>query len=53
MSTELAGARWWRFDFHTHTPASEDYGKGVGQQDLRKQSSKYFQPILTLAPLWH
>ncbi|MBM3335246.1 ABC transporter, partial [Candidatus Sumerlaeota bacterium] len=22
------GARWWKFDFHTHTPASEDYGKG-------------------------
>ena len=22
------GARWWKFDFHTHTPASDDYGKG-------------------------
>ena len=22
MIPELAGARWWRFDFHTHTPAS-------------------------------
>lgn len=22
------GARWWKFDFHTHTPASMDYGKG-------------------------
>ncbi len=21
------GARWWKFDFHTHTPASVDYGK--------------------------
>ncbi|MFV7706980.1 TrlF family AAA-like ATPase [Shewanella algae] len=21
------GARWWKFDFHTHTPASFDYGK--------------------------
>ena len=20
------GARWWKFDFHTHTPASADYG---------------------------
>ncbi len=19
------GSRWWRFDFHTHTPASSDY----------------------------
>lgn len=22
------GSRWWRFDFHTHTPASLDYGRG-------------------------
>lgn len=22
------GAKWWKFDFHTHTPASFDYGKG-------------------------
>ncbi|MCB1035240.1 MAG: ABC transporter, partial [Acidobacteria bacterium] len=25
------GARWWKVDFHTHTPASLDYGKGPGQ----------------------
>ncbi|MDD9998654.1 MAG: AAA family ATPase [Rhodospirillaceae bacterium] len=25
------GARWWKFDFHTHTPASHDYGKGTRQ----------------------
>lgn len=25
------GARWWKFDFHTHTPASQDYGKGPDQ----------------------
>ncbi|VXD08837.1 conserved hypothetical protein [Enterobacterales bacterium 8AC] len=24
---EYIGSRWWRFDFHTHTPASLDYGK--------------------------
>lgn len=22
------GAKWWKFDFHNHTPASDDYGKG-------------------------
>ncbi len=22
-------AKWWKFDFHTHTPASADYGKGT------------------------
>ncbi len=23
--TDFPGARWWRFDFHNHTPASDDY----------------------------
>ena len=32
------GARWWKFDFHSHTPASEDYGKGKIQLALRKLS---------------
>lgn len=34
--TEFPGARWWKFDFHTHTPASADFGKGSGQQALRQ-----------------
>ena len=25
------GARWWKCDLHTHTPASCDYGKGLSQ----------------------
>jgi AAA domain, putative AbiEii toxin, Type IV TA system len=29
------GARWWKFDFHTHTRASEDYGRGPGQAALK------------------
>ena len=29
------GARWWKFDFHTHTPASQDYGKGPDQASER------------------
>jgi energy-coupling factor transporter ATP-binding protein EcfA2 len=33
------GARWWRFDFHTHTPASDDYGKGPDQEQLRKRTA--------------
>ena len=24
MTADFAGARWWKFDFHTHTPASKD-----------------------------
>ena len=33
--TEFPGARWWKLDFHTHTPASGDYGKGSNQAALR------------------
>ena len=29
-----AGARWWKFDFHAHTPASKDYGAGPDQGSL-------------------
>lgn len=24
-TTQFPGSRWWKFDFHTHTPASSDY----------------------------
>ncbi|MYE23842.1 MAG: hypothetical protein F4Y01_07850, partial [Gammaproteobacteria bacterium] len=27
------GARWWKFDLHTRTPASADYGKGPQQAE--------------------
>lgn len=30
------GSRWWKFDFHTHTPASDDYGKGQDQTTLKE-----------------
>jgi hypothetical protein len=32
------GARWWKFDFHTHTPASDDYGKGSDQASLKRRT---------------
>jgi len=34
------GARWWKFDLHTHTPASDDYGKGANQDVLKKQTAR-------------
>ena len=40
MSDQIAGARWWRFDFHTHTPASNDYGKGSDHEQIRTRSSR-------------
>jgi len=35
-----AGARWWKFDFHTHTPKSDDYGRGTHQSELKKRTPK-------------
>ena len=32
------GARWWKFDFHAHTPASNDYGRGAEQETLRQRT---------------
>jgi energy-coupling factor transporter ATP-binding protein EcfA2 len=28
MIEYIHGAKWWKFDFHNHTPASKDFGKG-------------------------
>mgnify|MGYP001143036685 CR=1 FL=1 len=28
MENLIHGARWWKFDFHNHTPKSSDFGKG-------------------------
>lgn len=33
-----ASAKWWKFDFHSHTPASYDYGKGVKQATYQQIS---------------
>ena len=34
------GSRWWKFDFHTHTPASKDYGRGKDQASLMQITPK-------------
>ena len=31
------GSRWWKCDFHAHTPASGDYGKGSNQTALKER----------------
>lgn len=28
MIEHIYGAKWWKFDFHNHTPKSTDYGRG-------------------------
>jgi energy-coupling factor transporter ATP-binding protein EcfA2/predicted metal-dependent phosphoesterase TrpH len=37
---DWVGARWWKLDFHAHTPASDDYGKGSSQRELKQISPK-------------
>ena len=34
------GARWWKFDFHAHTPASVDYGKGPHFASLKQTTPR-------------
>lgn len=34
------GSRWWKFDFHTHTPASHDYGRGPDQSILKERTPR-------------
>ncbi|WP_222183047.1 AAA family ATPase, partial [Geminicoccus harenae] len=38
MTKEHIGAKWWKFEFHTHTPASTDYGKGPNQATLKNRT---------------
>ncbi|MDQ0049230.1 ABC-type lipoprotein export system ATPase subunit [Paenibacillus polymyxa] len=37
---QFHGAQWWKFDFHTHTPISKDYGKGQNFTELQKRSQR-------------
>lgn len=36
--TRHFGAKWWKFDFHNHTPKSDDYGKGLDQAALKART---------------
>ncbi|MGH9460878.1 MAG: TrlF family AAA-like ATPase, partial [Vicinamibacteria bacterium] len=38
MAWNWNGARWWKFDLHKHTPASNDYGKGTDQAKLKSRT---------------
>ena len=34
------GSKWWKFDFHAHSPVSDDYGRGSDQSSLKKRTPK-------------
>lgn len=38
--SELQGSKWWKFDFHTHTPASSDYGAGPDQATFKTRTPR-------------
>jgi DNA repair ATPase RecN len=38
--TRHYGAKWWKFDFHNHTPKSDDYGKGANQTALKGRNPR-------------
>lgn len=40
MSSNYVGSKWWKFDFHNHTPVSDDYGKGINQEQLKTITPK-------------
>ena len=40
MDSSYVGSKWWKFDFHNHTPTSHDYGKGINQVELRGVTPK-------------
>ena len=41
---DLPGAKWWKFDFHAHTPASEDFMRGCTQQVKDRVTPEYGWP---------
>ena len=37
-----SGAKWWKFDFHTHTPASTDFMQGCTDKEKAVVTSEYW-----------
>ena len=36
--TKIYGGKWWKTDFHVHTPASEDYEREVKIRKMKRIS---------------
>ncbi len=39
---DYPGARWWKFDCHTHTPASDDFMKGCSEGEKKKVTPEFW-----------
>lgn len=42
VKTDFPGAKWWKFDFHTHTPASNDFMQGCGADDKNQVTPEHW-----------
>lgn len=38
----IKGAKWWKFDFHTHTPASDDFLQGCSENDKQTVTPEFW-----------
>jgi len=36
------GAKWWKFDFHTHTRASTDFMEGCTEEEKSKVTPEFW-----------
>ena len=41
-SWDFPGAKWWKFDFHTHTPASDDFLRGCSQDEKNTVTPEFW-----------
>ena len=39
---DFPGAKWWKFDFHAHTPASDDFLRGCTKQVKDQVTPEYW-----------
>ncbi len=39
---DYPGARWWKFDCHAHTPASDDFMEGCPEEEKRKVKPEFW-----------
>ena len=40
--SKFSGARWWRFDFHAHTPGSHDFRSGMDEDNGGSVTPEYW-----------
>jgi hypothetical protein len=52
LKPDCPGSRWWKFDFHTHTPASTDYGRGAILVKILRQQTGFARSKVQGSSAW-